>query len=134
MLELGGVYSPYTGVWFTAQTETDIEHIVARSEAHDSGLCSADAETRKAFARDTLNLTLADPDLNRRVKSDKDAAEWVPVSNRCWFADTVIAVKRKYGLTVDIVEAGALEQLLSGCPSVLMQFSKQDMAVQDEQP
>ena len=30
-----------TGTWFNDITETDIEHIVARSEAHDSGLCAA---------------------------------------------------------------------------------------------
>ena len=35
---LGGVYSPYTCETFRALNETDIEHIVARSEAHDSGL------------------------------------------------------------------------------------------------
>ena len=38
---LGGVYGPYTGRWFASQSETDIEHMVARSEAHDSGLCAA---------------------------------------------------------------------------------------------
>ena len=38
---LGGVYSPYTCETFGALNETDIEHIVARSEAHDSGLCAA---------------------------------------------------------------------------------------------
>ena len=36
--------------------ETDIEHIVARSEAHDSGLCVADEATRRRFATDLLNL------------------------------------------------------------------------------
>ena len=32
------VYGPYTGTYFSSTGETDIEHIVARSEAHDSGL------------------------------------------------------------------------------------------------
>ncbi len=37
---LGGiVYGPYTGRHFEATTETDIEHIVARSEAHDGVVC-----------------------------------------------------------------------------------------------
>ena len=49
--------------------------MVARSEAHDSGLCRADRETRRAFAADLLNLTLAAPPLNRYVKKAKDAAE-----------------------------------------------------------
>ena len=54
--DLGGIYSPYTCESFDSIRETDIEHIVARSEAHDSGLCRADAETRIRFARDLLNL------------------------------------------------------------------------------
>ena len=48
--ELGGVYSPYTGEVFDSARQTDIEHIVARSEAHDSGLCAADA-TRACASR-----------------------------------------------------------------------------------
>ena len=35
--ELGAVYGPYTGRCIASTTETDIEHIVATSEAHDSG-------------------------------------------------------------------------------------------------
>ena len=42
---------------------------VAISEAHDSGLCVADAGTRRRFASDLLNLTLAVPAVNRRQKS-----------------------------------------------------------------
>ena len=57
----GGIYGPYTGTWFETIKETDIEHIVARSEAHDSGLCAANAATRSEFASDILNLTLASP-------------------------------------------------------------------------
>ena len=87
--QLGGVYGPYSGRWFASDTETDIEHMVARSEAHDSGLCAADDATRRAFARDLLNLTLAAPGLNRYQKSDRDAAEWLPQRNRCWFAARV---------------------------------------------
>ena len=48
--ELGDVYGPYTGRWFANKRETDIEHIVARSEAHDSGLCAADEATRRRLA------------------------------------------------------------------------------------
>ena len=67
----GRIYGPYTGRWFRSTRETDIEHIVAVSEAHDSGLCAADAETRRRFATDPLNLTLADPAVNRCGRSGK---------------------------------------------------------------
>ena len=75
--ELGGVYGPYTGRWFASESDTDIEHMVARSEAHDSGLCAADLATRRRFATDLLNLTLAGPRVNRYEKVDHDAAEWL---------------------------------------------------------
>ena len=67
--QLGAIYGPYTGTCFSSTTETDIEHIVATSEAHDSGLCAADRATRKQFAQDLRNLTLASPEVNRRQKS-----------------------------------------------------------------
>ena len=89
----GRVYGPYTGRYFKSISETDIEHIVARSEAHDSGLCAAKRRTRRRFARDLLNLTLASPRVNRHAKSDRDAAEWMTEKNRCWFAARVVAVR-----------------------------------------
>ena len=55
--ELDGVHGPYTGRWFATKSETDIELIVARSAAHDSGLCAADNPTRRLFVTDLRNLT-----------------------------------------------------------------------------
>ena len=113
---LGGVYSPYTCATFRTLNETDIEHVVARSEAHDSGLCTASPERKREFARDMRNLTLADPYLNRDEKGAKDAANWTPDENRCWFAWRVIDVRRAYGLTIDRREADALDAILAVCP------------------
>ena len=113
--ELGKIYSPYTGQCFSSMRQTDIEHIVARSEAHDSGLCRADIATRKRFSSDLLNLTLADPKLNRHQKRAYDAAEWMPEINRCWFASRVLQVRLKYGLSINRREAEALERILSTC-------------------
>ena len=117
---LGAVYGPYTGTCFASARETDIEHIVAASEAHDSGLCAANAATKRRFARDLRNLTLASPRINRHQKSGKDPGEWIPNRNRCWFAGRVLEVKRAYGLTVDRREAVALEAVLARCPSTEM--------------
>ena len=52
-----------------------------------------------------------------------DAHEWLPPMNRCWFAARVVAVKRKYALTVDRREADSLERVLSGCTSTVMIMS-----------
>ena len=63
---IGKVYGPYTGTCFQSMAETDIEHMVATSEAHDSGLCAAPRSVKAAFASDLLNLTLASPGVNLR--------------------------------------------------------------------
>ena len=109
----GGIYGPYTGTWFETIKETDIEHIVARSEAHDSGLCAAGPATWSEFASDLLNLTLASPSVNRHQKSDNDVAEWLPDLNQCWYVDRTLQVRRQYGLTIDRVEADAVDKILA---------------------
>ncbi len=122
-VELGGFWSPYTEECFRNLCATDIEHIVAKSEAHDSGLCGASAEVRERFSQDTLNLTLADPKTNRKEKRDKDAREWIPERNPCWFAARVIEVRRKYDLTIDREEVNALEGILSRCDPAQVSLS-----------
>jgi len=121
----GNVYGPYTGRYFVSDTETDIEHIVAASEGHDSGLCAASPEQRRLFATDLLNLTLAAPAVNRcgiGGKCGLDAAEWMPKKNKCWFSNRVVEIKTKYNLSVDKSEAKALEIVLGSCDSYGMIF------------
>jgi len=55
--------------------------------------------------------------VNRHQKSGKDAGEWMPAKNKCWFAARVIVVRQKYALTVDAREAAALDAVLAGCAS-----------------
>ena len=119
----GRIYGPYTGRYFASTGETDIEHIVARSEAHDSGLCAADSATKRAFGRDLLNLTLASPSLNRHDKIAKDVAEWLPPMNQCWYVYQVVLVKRTYNLSMDQAEASKAQQVLDTCASTAMQFT-----------
>ena len=119
----GRIYGPYTGTYFASTGETDIEHIVARSEAHDSGLCAVDSAARKAFGRDLLNLTLASPSVNRHEKIAKDVAEWLPALNQCWYVNQVVLVKRKYNLTMNQAEASRAQQVLATCASTAMQFT-----------
>ena len=53
-------------------------------------------------------------------KGGRDAAEWVPDLNQCWFADRVVKVRQKYGLTVDQAEIDALDAITQGCTSFEM--------------
>ena len=118
---IGKVYGPYTGTCFGNTGETDIEHMVATSEAHDSGLCAAPPSVRAAFASDLLNLTLAAPRVNRYSKSGKDVAEWTPEMNACWFVARTLEVRRKYALSIDRAEAAAGEAVLSRCDATTME-------------
>ncbi len=117
---LGAIFSPYTGERFETKYYTDIEHIVAISEAHDSGLCARSRQERKTFAGDILNLTLAEPHLNRYKKRHYDAAKWIPERNKCWFAARVVAVRVKYRLSIDSAERKALDDVLSMCTSLAL--------------
>ena len=108
------VYTPYSCTLYEIRTNgtaaTDIEHIVALSEAYDSGL----EENRfRTFAGDIDNLTISVPSVNRYQKSDKDAAEWQPARNQGWFASKVLAVKQKYGLSVNPAERDSLIALMA---------------------
>ena len=115
MKKNGQVYTPYSCIPFditpAGTAATDIEHIVALAEAHDSGIAD---DRRRGIASDLDNLTIADPTVNRSEKSDRDAAEWIPDRHGAWFAARVIAVKQEYELSVDPAERDALETLLAG--------------------
>ena len=114
---MGAVYGPYSGTCFAGTWETDIEHMVATSEAHDSGLCGESPDVKAAFASDLANLTLASPSVNRHQKSGKDVAEWIPKFNACWFVERTLTVRRKYGLTIDRAELEAVQAVLADCSS-----------------
>ena len=76
---VGRIYGPYTGTYFASTGETDIEHIVARSEALDSGLCADSASTKQSFARALLNPTLT---CTHRIPARKDGIGWLVATEK----------------------------------------------------
>ena len=90
------LYEAYTGVYYDHVRDVQVDHIVAKREAHDSGACAWAPSARRAFARDLENLALASPTLDLGVKAGRDAAEWLPDFNRCWYAGAIVAVRLKY--------------------------------------
>lgn len=132
VLDYDGVYDPYNDHWYTtldSLSALDIDHIVARKEAHISGLCHGPLDSKKTFARDSLNLALADARTNRQ-KSDRDAASWMPAFNRCWFTRRVVEVREEYQLTIDPVERDTLEHYIYECAS----FELETAAVRPANP
>ena len=124
------LYEAYTGVYYDHVRDIQVDHIVAKREAHDSGGCAWAPSLRREFARDLENLALASPTLDLGIKAGNDAAEWLPDFNRCWYAGAVVAVRRKYDLTVDEAERDALEKVLSGCDSTELVFASETWTVE----
>ena len=113
-LDRGFPSSYYHGISFRFLQDMDIEHVVARSEGHDSGLC-AYPDRWKEFAGDMENITVAAEHPNRTLKKDRDPSSWLPEIRQCEYARQWIDVKAKYGLTIDQAEHDALANVLEGC-------------------
>src|SRR5690606_14497964 len=80
IVQRGTLDSPYSGdtVDFDRENSTvDIDHVVALSDAWQTGAASWDEQTRREFANDPLNLLAVESSLNRQ-KGDGDAATWLP--------------------------------------------------------
>ena len=94
----------------------DIDHVVALSNAWQTGAFQLTLEQRTNFANDPLNLLAVDFKLNRQ-KGDGDAATWLPPykSYRCTYVARQVAVKTKYKLWVTTPEKTAISNLLTAC-------------------
>lgn len=106
-------YLPYSGRVPTAaeRGELQLEHLVARREAHVSGACGWKLKRWRSFINDPLNMVKALGSVNRE-KSALDAARWLPDHNRELFAFRAVAVKLKWGLTADPAECDAYREIL----------------------
>ena len=100
----------------TTKVVIDIDHVVALSNAWQTGAAYFDKNKRSQIANDPLNLLAVDSKLNRQ-KGDGDAATWLPPSKafRCEYVARQVAVKAKYGLWVTKPEKVAIDKILSTC-------------------
>lgn len=114
----GDWYSLYDGVMHQSPADLEIDHVVALKEAWDSGAWRWDRAVMIAFAND-----LADPRTLRAVttavnrsKSDKDPSNWLPPNPNdvCRYAAEWVAIKLRWGLSMDQSEHARLRTLLSG--------------------
>jgi len=98
--------------------EVQIDHVVALSNAWQTGAFKLSVDQRKALANDPLNLFAVKGRLNSQ-KGDGDAATWLPPlkSFRCSYVAQQIAVKAKYSLWVVAPEKAAMVSILAKCPA-----------------
>ena len=125
VVESGLLLDPFSGenINFQRGEKTSalvqIDHVVALSNAWQTGIFKADLATRKSFANDPLNLLAVKGSLNSQ-KGDGDAATWLPPNKpfRCDYVSRQVEVKVKYNLWVTKPEKDAILRILSNPPCV----------------
>jgi len=119
----GVLVDPYSGEkisferGFRSSMEVQIDHVVALSNAWQTGAFKLSYEKRRDFANDPMNLLAVKGRLNSQ-KGDGDAATWLPPRKniRCAYVSQQIVVKAKYGLWITPPEKAAMQSLLAKCP------------------
>jgi hypothetical protein len=119
----GVLRDPYTGATVPfirgALTSDDvqIDHVVALSNAWQTGAQALDVYRREMIATDPLNLLAVDGPTNQS-KGDGDAATWLPPAKgyRCAYVARQVAVKMRYKLWVTPAERDAIARVLADCP------------------
>jgi hypothetical protein len=119
----GELSDPYTGRTIAFQRGQDtsddvqIDHVVALSNAWQTGAQQLDAPIRELLANDPLNLQATEGRVNQS-KGDGDAATWLPPArgHRCAYVARQVVVKAKYGLWVTAAERDAIARVLTACP------------------
>lgn len=123
VVESGVLTDPYGGATIDFQrgrstsSAVQIDHVVALSDAWQTGAGRWEREQRVRFANDPLNLLAVDGPLNMS-KSDGDAATWLPPDKgfRCPYVARQVALKSDYGLWVKPAERAAMVKVLATCP------------------
>ena len=122
VVESGKLVDPYSGITINfikgvkSSMEVQIDHVVALSNAWQTGAFKLTIEKRTQFANDPDNLLAVQGRLNSQ-KGDGDAATWLPPlkSYRCTYVTKQIAVKAKDGLWVTAPEKAAMKSILAKC-------------------
>jgi len=118
----GILHDPYTGTTVefergpNTSADVQIDHIVALSDAWQTGAQQLDPFMRNNFANDPLNLQTTIGWVNQE-KGDGDAATWLPPnkSYRCPFVTRIVDIKSAYNLWVTQAEHDAIAWVLGEC-------------------
>ena len=121
-----GYYHALSGGFFGDEAEPQVDHFVSVKEAHDSGGYAWDATRRGEFFCDTrsrpndleFDLFVVLPRADNEAKGAL-GIDWVFANSEfhqgCQAARRWVAVKSRYGLSVDPVEAVALWDIRLAC-------------------
>jgi hypothetical protein len=120
----GTLNDPYTATVITftkGSSAVQIDHVVALSDAWQTGAQVLTRAQRIQLANDPMELIAVQGDANQQ-KSDGDAATWLPSNKsfRCEYIARQIAVKQKYSLWVIPAEKQAMLDVLAVCPNQVL--------------
>ncbi len=121
----GKLHDPYTNTDIafvrTNSEAVQIDHVIALSDAWQTGAQQITADQRHNLANDPLNLLAVDGPTNQK-KSDSDAASWLPPNKdyRCQYIARRIAVKVKYQLWITQADYNTSKSILEKCPSQIL--------------
>jgi hypothetical protein len=116
---VGGTwFSVYDGESLTDPGEVDVDHMVPLANAWRTGAAAWSGEQRAAFANDLDRPQLiAVSASSNRSKGDQDPSQWKPPRREYWcaYAQSWIAVKAHWRLSVTTDEKAALTEMLGTC-------------------
>ncbi|WP_228008263.1 GmrSD restriction endonuclease domain-containing protein [Rothia terrae] len=135
----GVLDDPYTATTIDFQqgkntsSAIQIDHVVALSDAWQTGAQNLSTTDREQLANDPVNLLAVDGPANQQ-KSDADAATWLPSNKdyRCTYVSKQIDVKAKYRLWVKQPEKDAMIQVLGNCGATLPEKTQDPAPVVEE--
>lgn len=118
----GALDDPYTGQHIDfkrgkqTSNEVPIDHVVALGDAWYAGAYQWDADKRRNFANDPINLQATNQESNTQ-KSAQTAATWLPPNEayRCEYVGRQITIKSTYQLSVTPAEKTAMDNVLNTC-------------------
>ena len=102
--------------WTNATEHLQIDHVVALSEAWDSGAWAWTNAKRERYANDlgfAWTLDAVTGSVNQ-AKSDRDPVDWLPEHHVCKYARHWVAIKYRWKLSINSAEKTALARILTG--------------------
>lgn len=114
-IQSGELFDYYTGKTISYSDGIDIDHIVSKKNAWDSGGYSWGGDTWAEFVNDEKRVLIATSSSANRSKGSKDAADWLPENTEYWCKYVIqqIEIKNFYDLTIRQTEKDRMNEVLT---------------------
>lgn len=113
-IQSGELFDYYTGKTISLADGIDIDHIVAKKNAWDSGGYVWNEDAWIKYVNDEDRVLIATSESTNRSKGSKDAADWLPENTEYWCKYIIqqIEIKNYYNLSVRQIEKDKMQEVL----------------------